>query len=67
MFDHRELARIQNRDLRRRDLDERVAERRRTACPLGLRARTARRLFALAEAVERRETWKMVWERPEAK
>jgi hypothetical protein len=67
LFDYRELARMQDRDLRRRDLDERIAERRGTAHPLGLRARTARRLFALAEAVERRETWKMVWERLEAK
>jgi hypothetical protein len=67
LFDYRELARMQDRGLRSRDLDERVAERRRTARPLGLRARTARRLFALAEAVERREAWKMVRERLEAK
>lgn len=67
MFDYRELARMQDRDLRRRDLDERIAERRRTKRPLGLRAWTARRLFALAEAVERRETWRVVWERLEAK
>lgn len=58
---------MQDRDLRRRDLDERIAERRGTARTLGLRARAARRLFVLAEAVERRETWKMVWERLEAK
>lgn len=70
MFDYREFARMQDRDLRRRELDERIAERRgttRTARPLGLRAWTARRLFALAVAVERRETWRAVWERLEAK
>jgi hypothetical protein len=32
-----------------------------------LRARLARRLFALAVAAERQETWKVVWERLEAK
>jgi hypothetical protein len=58
---------MQDRDLRRRDLDERIAERRGAARPLSLRARTMRRLFALAESVEQRETWRTVWERLEAK
>ncbi len=30
------------------------------------RARTARRLFGLAFALEREETWRVVWERLEA-
>ncbi len=32
-----------------------------------VRARLARRLFALAVAAERQETWNVVWERLEAK
>ncbi len=32
-----------------------------------VRARLARRLFALAVATEREETWRVVWERLESK
>lgn len=70
MFDYRELARMQDPDLRKRELAERMAERRRsarTAREYSLRALIARWLFALAVAVERRETWRVVWERLEAK
>lgn len=61
----------QSRMLRERELAERIAERRRLAelragrpSP---RARMARYLFALAVAAEREETWKIVWEKLEAK
>lgn len=58
---------VQDRALREQDLAERIAERNRHARPkeagLSLRARMARRLFALAMAAEREETWRVVWER----
>jgi hypothetical protein len=38
---------------------------RRAAWPV-LRARVARRVFAIALALEREETWKAVWEKLEA-
>ena len=61
----------QNRVARERELTERMAERERykrfKAGRLSLRARTARRLFALAVATEREETWRVVWERLEAR
>jgi hypothetical protein len=50
---------MEDRVLREQDLAERVAER-------NLRARMARRLFALAVAAEREETWHVVRERLEA-
>jgi hypothetical protein len=59
------------RHTRERALAERVAERQKyaqlKAGRLSLRARMARRLFALAVAAEREETWRVVWERLEAK
>jgi hypothetical protein len=61
---------MEDRVLREQDLAERIAERHRYARPThkpSLRAWLARRLFALAVAAERQETWKMVWERLEAK
>ena len=59
---------MEDRVLREQDLAERVAERNRYARSEGnVRARTARRLFALAVAAEREETWRVVWERLEAK
>ena len=61
---------MEDRVLREQDLAERMAEWQRYARPVhkpSLRARLARRLFALAVAAERQETWKMVWERLEAK
>ena len=61
---------LQDRDLREQDFARRVAERERYARSKrthSLRARVARRLFALAVATEREETWRVVWERLEAK
>jgi len=62
---------MEDRVLREQDLAERMAERRRqnlaTARRPSLRGRVARRLFALAVAAEREETWRVVWERLEAK
>jgi hypothetical protein len=62
---------VQDRALREQDLAERIAERNRHARPkeegLSLRARVARRLFALAVAAEREETWRVVWERLETR
>lgn len=64
-----------DRHIRERALAEGMAERRRYAqlkagqpsLRASLRARLARRLFALAVAAERQETWKAVGERLEAK
>lgn len=67
---YREFYAAQDRTLRRQDLAERAAGRRRYAPPEdkpSLRARLARQLFALAVAAEREETWRVVWERLEAK
>jgi hypothetical protein len=59
---------MEDRVLREQDLAERMAERERYArSKRNLRARMARRLFALAVAAEREETWRVVWERLEAK
>lgn len=61
---------MEDRALREQDLAERIAERERYAWVArnsSLRARLARRLFALAVAAERGETWRVVWERLEAK
>ncbi|MDF2702954.1 MAG: hypothetical protein K0S10_1900 [Rubrobacteraceae bacterium] len=61
---------MEDQSLRRQDLAGRMAEReghgrsRRTS---SLRARMARRLFELAVAAEREETWRLVWERLEAR
>lgn len=67
---YKEFYEAQDRTLREQRFAERVAERNRHARPegrLSLRARAARRLFALAIAAERQETWKVVWERLEAR
>ncbi len=61
---------MEDRVLREQDLAGRMAERQRIARARhrpSLRAKLARRLFALAIAAERQETWKVVWERLEAK
>jgi len=61
---------VQDRTVREQEFAERRAERRRYARSPGrpsLRARVARRLFALAVAAEREETWRVVWERLEAR
>jgi hypothetical protein len=70
MFNDYQYMVLQNRTAREQDLAERMAERRNYARPPGrssVRARAARRLFALAVATERNETWRIVWERLEAK
>jgi hypothetical protein len=59
---------MEDRVLREQCLAERIAERERHArSKRNLRARMARRLFSLAVAAEREETWRVVWERLEAK
>jgi hypothetical protein len=61
---------MQDRALREQDLARRVAERERYARPertSSLRARAARLLFDLAVAAEREETWRLVWERLDAR
>ena len=70
MFNDYQYMALQDRTAREQDLAERLAERRNYARLPGrssVRARAARRLFALAVATERNETWRMVWERLEAK
>jgi hypothetical protein len=52
---------MEDRVLREQYLAERMAERR------NQKLAKARRLFALAVATEREETWRVVWERLEAK
>ena len=61
---------MEDRNLRRQDLAGRMAERERHARSgrgPSLRARLARRLFELAVVAEREETWRLVWERLEAR
>jgi hypothetical protein len=56
--------------LRQQDLARRMAEREtyaRSRHKSSLRARVARWLFELAVAAEREETWRLVWERLEAR
>jgi hypothetical protein len=70
MFTDYHYLMLQDRASRERAFAEAVAERNRFArAPRepSLRARLARRLFALAVAAEREETWRLVWERLEAR
>jgi hypothetical protein len=70
MFNDWHYMVVQDRTARERDLAERVAERGRYARSPGqpsLRGRMARRLFQLAVATEREETWRVVWEKLEAR
>lgn len=70
MFNDWHYRVTQDSHIRAQDHAERVAERnryRRRTGTLSLRARMARRLFALAVATEREETWRVVWERLEAR
>ena len=70
MFNDLQYVALQDRTAREQDLAERVAERRKYTRPpeqSTVRARVARRLFALAVATERNETWRLVWERLEAR
>ena len=62
---------LQDHALREQELARRMAERKLVAEALAarpsLRARVARKLFTLAVAAEREETWRVVWERLEAR
>ncbi len=62
---------LQDREIREQELTERMAESRKQALSAShgpsLRAHMARRLFALAVAADRKETWNVVWQRLEAK
>ena len=61
---------MQDRVLREQEFAERVAERQRCARAKrasSLRARITRGLFELAVAAEREETWRLAWERLEAR
>jgi hypothetical protein len=61
---------MEDRGLRQQDLAQRVDERERrerSKHTSSLRARLARWLFELAVAAEREETWRLVWERLEAR
>jgi hypothetical protein len=61
-------VRLRERTVRERELDELMSDRQvLTASKPSLRSWMARRLFALAVATEREETWRVVWERLEAK
>jgi hypothetical protein len=63
-------VRLRDREVREQELDELIDERRRQAVrrkPSSLRAIMARGLFALAVSAEREETWRVVWERLEAR
>jgi hypothetical protein len=70
MFNDWHYMMVQDRAAREQDLAERMAERERYARSPGkpsLRARMARKLFELAVAAEREETWRAVWEKLEAR
>ena len=71
MYADYNLYALQDRELREQELAERMAERRGQALATShgpsLRARMARRLFALAVATDRKEAWNVVWERLEAR
>ncbi len=67
---YRDFYAAQDRTLRQQEFNDKVAERQRYArseARPSLRARLARQLFALAVATEREETWRVVWERLEAR
>ena len=67
MFNHWNYATLQDRMARERELAECTRLARAAARKPSLRARTARKLFALAVALDKRETWSVVWEKLEAK
>jgi hypothetical protein len=67
---YKDFYAAQDRTLRQQEFNDKVAERQRHACSEArpsLRARLARQLFALAVVAEREETWRVVWERLEAR
>jgi hypothetical protein len=62
-----ELARERNASILAEAEERRLARRvPRKAAWTALRARVARRLFQIAVALEKEETWRAVWERLEA-
>jgi hypothetical protein len=62
-----ELARERNASIQAEAEERRLARQApRTAAWTALRARVARRLFQIAVALEKEETWRAVWERLEA-
>ena len=70
MFNDWHYMVARDRTAREQDFAEKVAERRKYARPPGqssLRARVARKLFELAVAAEREETWRVVWEKLETR
>jgi hypothetical protein len=70
MFNDWHYVLARDREAREQDFAERVAERGRYARSTerpSLRARIARSLFNLAVAAESEETWRVVWERLEAR
>jgi len=70
MFNDWHYMVTQDRMAREQDFADRVAQRnkqRKLTDARSLRARLARRLFALAVATEREETWRIVWERLESR
>jgi hypothetical protein len=71
MYADYNLLALQYREIREQELAERMAESTRRALDTSLRpslrARMARRLFALADNANRKETWNVVWETLEAK
>ena len=67
---YKDFHAAQDRTLRQQEFADKVAERQRYARGgdrPSLRARLARQLFALAVVAEREETWRVVWERLEAR
>ena len=67
MLDHWSYATLKDRMDRERELADQRRQALAVARKPSLRARAARRLFALAVVLDRRETWSAVWERLEAK
>ncbi len=71
MYADYHLYALEVREIREQELAERMPESTRRALDASLRpslrARMARRLFALAVAADTKETWNVVWERLEAK
>jgi hypothetical protein len=67
MLNYSCYATLQDRMARERELAEQRRLALSAARKLPLRARVARRLFALAVALDGRETWSAVWERLEAR
>lgn len=67
MFNDWSYTRLQDRLARERELAEHRRRARAVARKPLLRARMARSLFALAVALDGRETWSAVWERLQAK